>query len=41
MAKKNKAETIEDKRVYPTLGKYEPLGEKKKKSLFGRGKKNV
>ena len=29
----------ESKRVYPTLGKYEPLGEKKKKSLFGRGKK--
>ena len=33
------AKIPESKRVYPTLGKYEPLGEKKKKSLFGRGKK--
>ena len=33
------AKVPESKRVYPTLGKYEPLGEKKKKSLFGRGKK--
>ena len=31
----------EDKRVYPTLGKYKPLEGKKKKSLFGRGKKDV